>query len=97
MARALVAVVRTRPETVLEDTVRAFELGGGPAALDRSAGTILKDNISWHYPFPSANTTPWRLQDHRTYERWLEESAWGCLFRRYLETGAQAAPPARAT
>jgi uncharacterized protein (DUF362 family) len=62
MSRALVAVVRTRPETVLEDTVRAFELGGGPAALDRKAGTILKDNISWHYPFPSANTTPWQLE-----------------------------------
>ena len=23
---------------------------------------ILKDNISWHFPFPSANTTPWQLE-----------------------------------
>ena len=62
MPRALVAILRTRPESVLEDTVRVFELGGGPAALHRAAGTILKDNISWHYPFPSANTTPWQLE-----------------------------------
>ena len=25
-------------------------------ALDKSSTTILKDNISWHYPFPGANT-----------------------------------------
>ena len=31
-------------------------------ALDPKASTILKDNISWHYPFPSANTTPWQLE-----------------------------------
>jgi uncharacterized protein (DUF362 family) len=31
-------------------------------ALDPKAVTILKDNISWHYPFPSANTTPWQLE-----------------------------------
>jgi uncharacterized protein (DUF362 family) len=62
MPRGVVAVVRTRPETVLEDTVRAFELAGGPADLARGAGTIIKDNISWHYPFPSANTTPWQLE-----------------------------------
>jgi hypothetical protein len=24
--------------------------------------TILKDNISWHFPFPAANTTPWQLE-----------------------------------
>jgi hypothetical protein len=30
--------------------------------LDASATTILKDNISWHFPFPSANTTPWQLE-----------------------------------
>ncbi len=62
MSRSVVAVVHTRPATVLEDTLRVFELGGGAAALNRTAGTILKDNISWHYPFPSANTTPWQLE-----------------------------------
>jgi len=30
--------------------------------LDPGATTILKDNISWHFPFPGANTTPWQLE-----------------------------------
>jgi uncharacterized protein (DUF362 family) len=62
MARAKVAVLRTRPETVLDDYARLFELAGAKSALDRTKPTILKDNISWHYPFPSANTTPWQLE-----------------------------------
>jgi uncharacterized protein (DUF362 family) len=57
-----VAVVRTRPETVLEDTRRVMELAGLGQALDPTATTILKDNISWHFPFPGANTTPWQLE-----------------------------------
>jgi uncharacterized protein (DUF362 family) len=62
MSKAKVALIRTAPATVLEDIGRLFELAGGPSALDRTAPTILKDNISWHYPFPSANTTPWQLE-----------------------------------
>jgi uncharacterized protein (DUF362 family) len=30
--------------------------------LKAGATTILKDNISWHFPFPGANTTPWQLE-----------------------------------
>src|ERR1700733_485320 len=60
--RAKVAAVRTRPETVLEDIARLAELAGMNGALDKSSTTILKDNISWHYPFPGANTTPWQLE-----------------------------------
>jgi uncharacterized protein (DUF362 family) len=61
-ARAKVAVLRTRPETVLEDHERLLELAEFRRFLDPSATTILKDNISWHFPFPSANTTPWQLE-----------------------------------
>jgi uncharacterized protein (DUF362 family) len=60
--RAKVAVLRTQPESVLEDYRRLFELAGGPGALDPTVTTILKENISWHYPMPSANTTPWQLE-----------------------------------
>jgi uncharacterized protein (DUF362 family) len=31
-------------------------------ALPADNTTILKDNISWHFPMPSANTTPWQLE-----------------------------------
>ncbi len=60
--RSTVAVLHTRPETVLADYQRLFDLAGGKQALDPGATTILKDNISWHYPMPSANTTPWQLE-----------------------------------
>jgi len=57
-----VAVLKTTPETVIEDYIRLFELADGPKALDPGATTILKDNISWHFPMPSANTTPWQME-----------------------------------
>ncbi len=60
--RARVAIVRARSETILEDVRRVCELGGLASALAGGATTILKDNISWHYFFPGANTTPWQLE-----------------------------------
>jgi uncharacterized protein (DUF362 family) len=62
MKKARVALVRTTPATVLDDTARLCELAGMKDALDRKSTTILKDNISWHFPFPGANTTPWQLE-----------------------------------
>lgn len=60
--KSRVAVVRTCPETVLQDYERVFRLADGPAALVPNVTTILKDNISWHFPMPAANTTPWQLE-----------------------------------
>jgi len=62
MPKAIVAALKTTPETVLADIERLCELAELRAALDPNRTTILKDNISWHYPFPGANTTPWQLE-----------------------------------
>lgn len=62
MAKAKVAVLKTRPESVLDDIERLTMLAGIESALDKGASTILKDNISWHFPFPGANTTPWQME-----------------------------------
>ena len=62
MAKSKVAVCYTTPATVIDDTIRVMELGGMKDTLDPKATTILKDNISWHFPFPGANTTPWQLE-----------------------------------
>jgi uncharacterized protein (DUF362 family) len=62
MAKSKVAVLKVTPETVLQDIQRLCELAGMDKALARGSTTILKDNISWHYPFPGANTTPWQLE-----------------------------------
>ena len=56
--KSKVAILRTKPETVLTDYQRLFELGGGAQALKPDIPTIIKDNISWHFPMPGANTTP---------------------------------------
>ena len=60
--RAKVAILRTKPETAIDDYERLMHLADVKQHLDPSATTILKDNISWHFPFPSANTTPWQLE-----------------------------------
>lgn len=62
MARSKVAVLRVKPATVLEDIGRLCDLADVKSAFAPGAKTILKDNISWHYPFPGANTTPWQLE-----------------------------------
>ena len=60
--KPIVAVKRTQPETVLEDIRVAMEEARFRDYLDPSAPVILKDNISWHFPFLGANTTPWQLE-----------------------------------
>lgn len=50
------------PDRVLADVGRLMDLGGLTRALPQDKTTILKDNISWHLPFLSANTTPWQLE-----------------------------------
>jgi len=60
--KSKVAALRVRPETILSDVERLTSLAGMDRALKPGAPTILKDNISWHFPFPGANTTPWQLE-----------------------------------
>jgi uncharacterized protein (DUF362 family) len=60
--RSKVAVLRVSPENILFDIDRLIELADVSGALAAGNTTILKDNISWHFPFPAANTTPWQLE-----------------------------------
>jgi uncharacterized protein (DUF362 family) len=60
--RARVAVVRTKPQTVLDDTAALMRRLDYTKALPRGARTVLKDNISWHLPYLSANSTPWQIE-----------------------------------
>jgi uncharacterized protein (DUF362 family) len=60
--KATVAALRTQPDRVLDDYARLIDLAGARDHLESGATTILKDNISWHFPFPAANTTPWQLE-----------------------------------
>jgi uncharacterized protein (DUF362 family) len=60
--KSKVAVLKTTPETALRDFGELLRLSGAQDVLRRGATTILKDNISWHFPFPAANTTPWQME-----------------------------------
>ena len=62
MSRSIVAAVKTTPGTVLRDIESLMTLAGMQTVLAKGVKTILKDNISWHFPFLSANTTPWQLE-----------------------------------
>lgn len=57
-----VAVVRTTPQTVVDDVRRVMQQADVGDALDQSATTIIKNNLSWHLMYPGANTTPWQLE-----------------------------------
>ncbi|MBC7224412.1 MAG: DUF362 domain-containing protein, partial [Anaerolineae bacterium] len=60
--RGRVAVLKTTPETVLEDCARLMEMAGFQEALPKDKETILKVNISWQTWYPACSTTPWQLE-----------------------------------
>ncbi len=56
-----VAILRTKPATVLSDYHRLLNLAGYQDTLDKSVDTALKINISWHFFYPGSSTTPWQM------------------------------------
>jgi uncharacterized protein (DUF362 family) len=58
---ARVAVVRTRPETVVADYARVMDLAGYRETLRRDSDTLLKLNLSWTKYFPSCSSQPWQV------------------------------------
>lgn len=57
-----VAVLKTSPETVLEDTQNILELAKIEQSLPKNNTTGLKINISWQTWYPACSTTPWQLE-----------------------------------
>src|SRR5687767_3051741 len=60
--RAKVAVVRTKPESVLEDYGRLMRLAGYQQAIPKGPDIALKINISWHTFYPACSTTPGQIE-----------------------------------
>lgn len=60
--RAQVAVLRTRPETVLADYGRLMRLAKYDRVLLRDQDCLLKLNLSWTKYFPACSTQPWQLE-----------------------------------
>ena len=59
--RAQVAVLRTRPDTVVEDYGRLLRLARYQSALPRDGELLVKLNLSWTKYFPACSTQPWQL------------------------------------
>jgi uncharacterized protein (DUF362 family) len=58
---ARVAVVRTRPETVVADYARVMDLAGYRDTLRRDSDTLIKLNLSWTKYFPACSSQPWQV------------------------------------
>ena len=58
---ARVAVVRTRPETVIDDYARVMDLAGYRNTLRKDGETLIKLNLSWTKYFPSCSSQPWQV------------------------------------
>jgi len=61
MTKSKVAILRTKPKTILADYHRLLNLADYQKTIKKNADTALKINISWHFFFPGASTTPWQL------------------------------------
>src|SRR5438046_988331 len=59
---AKVAVLYTSAPTVVEDIGRAMRMADFTTALDKTAPTALKVNISWQHWYPGCSSTPWQIE-----------------------------------
>jgi uncharacterized protein (DUF362 family) len=57
-----VAVLKTTPETVLDDVQQVMQLAEVSSVLPQGHTTGLKINISWQTWYPACSTAPWQLE-----------------------------------
>jgi uncharacterized protein (DUF362 family) len=57
-----VAVLKTKPETVLEDYAKLMQLADYKKHLPINKETLIKINLSWSLYYPACSTEPWQLE-----------------------------------
>jgi len=60
--KGTVAVVKTTPDTVLDDVQEVMRLAKFEEALPKENKTGLKINISWQTWYPACSSTPWQIE-----------------------------------
>ncbi len=60
--KSKVAVLKTTPQTVVDDYGKLMRLAEYEKAVSKETPTILKLNLSWTKYFPSCSTQPWQLE-----------------------------------
>ena len=61
-SHAVVAVLSTTPESVLDDYERLLEMAKVSDSLDTGQDTLLKLNLSWTKYFPACSSEPWQVE-----------------------------------
>jgi uncharacterized protein (DUF362 family) len=59
--RSKAAILKTSPETVLEDYSSLLDMAGFREVLSPGNITALHATLDWHHFFPSVSTPPWQL------------------------------------
>jgi len=62
MSKSKVAVLHTKPESVLEDYAKLMDMAGYRDVILPGPEVLLKVNISWQLFYPACSTTPWQLE-----------------------------------
>lgn len=62
MSRVRVAVLKTSPETVLDDIRALMGLADYQRFLPKDRDTLIKLNLSWTKYFPSCSSQPWQVE-----------------------------------
>ena len=57
-----VAVLKTSPETILDDIQRLMALANFESALPKDVRTGLKINVSWQTWYPACSSAPWQIE-----------------------------------
>lgn len=57
-----VAVLKTQPDTVVDDVETVMKMADFTSVLPRDVKTGLKINISWQTWYPACSSTPWQIE-----------------------------------
>lgn len=60
--KGIVSVIKTKPESVLDDIAQVMRLADFEAALPKGVKTGLKINISWQTWYPACSSAPWQIE-----------------------------------
>jgi uncharacterized protein (DUF362 family) len=60
--KPIVSVLKTSPDTVLDDYNRLMHLAEYQKYLPKDKDTLLKLNLSWSLYYPACSTEPWQLE-----------------------------------
>ena len=62
MPKSRVVVLKTTPETVLDDYQKSMHFAEYEQILSKDVDTLIKLNLSWTKYFPACSSEPWQLE-----------------------------------